>query len=109
MSCCRTIQAQIQEVDQVKIGLRSCPTPNQKVHAVHRTLTVFRKIFGTYKVNSGLSSTFRREVEPDLDKVWTPEDLDNYSLRLLAFSQKVETALDKWRGKYCKEGMAATT
>lgn len=107
--CCRTIKTQLTEVDKARNCLRKCSTPQRKVKAVHKTLNLLRRIFGSYKVNSDLTRTFRREVEPSLENVWTRQDLEDYSHRLQIFSEKVEGSLHQWRTKYCKEGVAATT
>jgi hypothetical protein len=107
--CCRTIQTQLTEVEKAQNCIKNCSTPQKKVHAIHRTLNLFRRIFGSYKVDSALTSTFRREVEPSLENVWTPQDLDDYTIRLRSFSEKVEGSLHQWRSKYCKEGVTATT
>jgi len=109
MSCCQTIQSQLKDVSAARSTLKSCRSEIKKVLAVHQALDVFRRVFGSYRVDTALTQTFRREVEPSLEKVWTREDLDNFTQKLDGFSQKVEGALEKWRGKYCKERVAAAT
>ena len=107
--CCRTITAQLDQVEEAQSCLRTGDTTKEKVGAVHRTLNVLRRIFGSYKVDSNLTSAFRQDLEPALDNVWTPEDLEDYRQRLHSFSQKVEGSLHQWRRKYCKEGVVATS
>jgi hypothetical protein len=106
MSCCRSIQSQVDQVEKAKALLSNGLNTRSKARAVWQSLDTLRTVLGTYKVNPTLTSTFRQEIEPGLASVWSKRDLEQYSQRVNSFSDRLLSALSRWRGRYCRAAAA---
>jgi hypothetical protein len=95
-SCCRTIDLYNSGVTRAIDGLQE-PTPEAVVDAVD----CLRRILGRHQVEPRLASDFRQGLEPELQEVYSGEDLARYCVRLLGFARQVQGSLLRWKRRYC--------
>lgn len=77
--------------------------------AVVATLDAYREVLSSYQIDSDLTHSFRVKVEPQLNEVWSKEDLAKYSYTVWSFGQQIKAVLFAWSQRYCARANVRVT